>query len=282
MTLPLINRWRMITGILLMSMLLLLIPVKIMESPALETVSLQRSKSGSPALPFGVGEKLTYNVSWKIFDAGVATMVVVDRVRIQNDEMFKINATVRSTGIVSVLFKVVDVFESLFHARELCSHQIMKNILEGKRHRSTIVTFDRSSSMARMEDKDLAKPDSPVKRLESPIPSCVQDVISALYVVRTKSLKVGEEIHFPISDGGRTYDVVVEIQAEEEIRTPAGTFQALRLEPRVFNGLFKSRGRLFVWFTKDNVKMPVLFKARMNIGTITAALTQTDRSSPAQ
>ena len=274
------NRLRIILGVLFVGGLLIFTPLKGVESPIPATTSFQKSVPGSSALPFDIGEKLTYNVSWKIFDAGIATMVLMDRVRIQNEEMYKVNATVRSTGIVSALFKVVDVFESFFHTKDLCSHQIMKNILEGRRHRSTVVTFDKHSLTARMEDKDLAKPETGVKRVETSIPPCVQDVISALYVVRTKNLKVGEQIHFPISDGGRTYDVVVEIQAQEEIRTPAGTFQALRLEPRVFSGLFKSRGRLFVWFTDDKVKIPVLFKARINIGTITAALTQVDKLTP--
>ena len=84
-------------------------------------------------------------------------------------------------------------------------------------------------------------------------------------------------VQFPINDGGRTYDVTVEIQAQEEVRTPAGTFQAFRLEPKVFDGLFKSKGRLFVWVTTDAARMPVQLKAKINIGTITAALTQADR-----
>jgi hypothetical protein len=49
------------------------------------------------------------------------------------------------------------------------------------------------------------------------------------------------------------------------------------LEPKVFDGLFKSKGRLFVWVTADAVRMPVQLKAKINIGTITAALTQADR-----
>ncbi|MFN8006585.1 MAG: DUF3108 domain-containing protein [Terriglobia bacterium] len=232
---------------------------------------------GPSTLPFEVGEKLSFDVSWKIFDAGTATMTLTDRVLVENEEMYKVNAVVRSTGVVSTLFKVVDVFESFFHTKDLCSYRIMKDIWEGRRHRSTLVTFDQRTRKAQMEDRDLAKPESPVKRVESPIPGCVQDVISALYMIRTKPLKVDDQIHFPVSDGGRTYDVIVEIQAREEIRTPAGVFQTLRLEPRVFGGLFKSRGRLFVWVTNDSAKMPVQVKARMNIGTITASLTQVSK-----
>jgi hypothetical protein len=240
---------------------------------------IQNPLSSSRILPFEVGEKFTYNVSWKVFDAGIATMTLVEKTFFQNEEIYKINATVRSTGIVSTLFKVVDVFESFFHSRELCSLQIVKNIQEGRRHRNTIVWFDPRNGQARMEDKDLNRPDLPSRQTSAPIPGCVQDVISALYLIRTKNLRVGDLVHFPISDGGRTYDVGIEIQAQEEVKTPAGAFQTLRLEPKVFDGLFKSKGRMFVWLTNDAQKMPVQLKAKINIGTITAALTQIDRRS---
>jgi hypothetical protein len=240
-------------------------------------LTLLQKPTSPVSVPFDVGEKFTYNVSWKVFDAAIATMALVERSLFQNEEIYEINATVRSTGIVSTLFKVIDVFESSFHTRELCSRQIAKNIQEGRRHRNTIVSFDPKTRQARMEDKDLNRPDLPVKRTTSPIPGCVQDVISALYLIRTKNLRIGDLIHFPINDGGRTYDVGVEIQAHEEVRTPAGAFQTLRLEPKVFDGLFKSKGRMFVWLTNDREKMPVQLKAKINIGTITAALTQVDQ-----
>lgn len=236
-------------------------------------------KPGEPvrSAPFEVGERFTYNVSWKVFDAGIATLALAERIPFQNEEAFRIDASVYSTGIVSALFKVVDVFESMFQAKELCSRRIVKRIQEGRRNRETIVVFDAKARKARMEDRDLNRPDLPPKRTESSAPPCVQDVLSALYVIRTKALRVGELVQFPINDGGRTYDVTVEVQAQEEVRTPAGAFQAFRLEPKVFDGLFKSKGRLFVWLTADAACMPVQLKAKINIGTITAALTQADR-----
>lgn len=248
-----------------------------LAGPTWSTTAVQNPGLTAGTVPFEVGERFTYNVSWKVFDAGIATMTLAEKTTFLNEESYRINATVYSTGIVSALFKVVDVFESFFQARDLCSRKITKKIQEGRRHRETVVTFDAKSRQAHMEDRDLNRPDLPPKRTESPAPSCVQDVISALYVIRTKALRVGELVQFPINDGGRTYDVTVEIQAQEEVRTPAGVFQAFRLEPKVFDGLFKSKGRLFVWVTADAKRMPVQLKAKITIGTITASLTQADR-----
>jgi hypothetical protein len=238
-------------------------------------------KASFPAhRPFEVGETFVYSVSWKIFDAGIATLRLAEMSRYQNEEVYKVTATARSTGILSRVFQVLDFFESYFQVKDLCARRLTKKIQEGSRKRETVLTFDPKAHRARLEDKDTNDPELPAKHSESDIPACVQDVISALYLIRTKTLRVGEQVSFPINDGGKTYDVSVEVQATEEVRTPAGEFQTIRLEPRVFEGLFRKRGRMFIWLTNDSHKMPVQLKARMNIGTITAWLTRVS-SQPA-
>jgi hypothetical protein len=250
-----------------------------LERRSASLLPVQMPAPTPPLVPFEVGETFTYKVSWKIFDAGVATLTLGDRLLYQDEEVYRITATARSTGIVSTLFKVFDVFESYLQARDLCSRKITKRIREGRRHHDTVVNFDLKARQARMEDRDLDRPELPAKRFESPIPPCVQDVVSAIYLIRTKNLKVGERLNFPINDGGKTYDVDVEIQAAETIKTPAGMFQTVRLEPKVFEGLFNKKGRMFVWITTDSDRMPVQLKAKINFGTITAALTKVTKGS---
>ncbi len=250
-------------------------------SPAPQVLS-SRAQTPSDISPFQIGEKFTYLVSWKVFDAGIATLSLVERFHSQNEDLYRIRATVRSTGIVATLFKVVDFFESQVHMGDFCSRQIVKNIQEGRRQRTTMVSFDHRAGLARMNDLDLNRPEVPPKHSETQIPPCVQDVISAFYLVRSKSLKVGETLRFPINDGGRTYDLDVEAQAMESIKTPAGTFQTIRLEPKVFGGLFKNKGRLFVWISNDSERVPVMMKARIAIGTITVALTKAEKGPTMQ
>ena len=247
-----------------------------MAGPPIYTRS-QRTAPVVEGRSFLLGEKLTYTVSWKIFDAGIATLNLVDRFHAQNEDLYRIRATVRSTGIVATLFTVVDTFESNVAVADFCSRRIVKNIQEGHRRRTTTVDFDQRGLQARMEDTDLSRPGLPPKHSESTIPACVQDVISAFYFVRTRDLKVDETFRFPINDGGKTYDVDVDVQAVETVKTPAGTFQAYRLEPKVFGGLFKNKGRLFVWLTNDAERIPVQLKARIAVGTITASLSRIEK-----
>ena len=136
--------------------------------PTWTAAAVQKPSLTASTVPFEVGERLTYNVSWKVFDAGIATMTLAEKTSFQNEETYRINATVYSTGIVSALFKVVDVFESFFQARDLCSRRITKKIQEGRRHRETVVTFDAKARRAQMEDRDLNRPDLPAQTNVSP------------------------------------------------------------------------------------------------------------------
>jgi len=257
----------------------------VLRVPEAGVLTQNRSSRPTPTISgpsFPLGEKCTYLVSWKVFDAGIATIDLVDRYHAQNEELYRIRATVRSTGIVATLFTVFDTFESNIAVASLCSRGISKNIHEGRRQRNTVLEFDQKGQQARMVDTDLSHPGLPPKHSESPIPPCVQDVISAFYFVRTKDLKVDETFRFPINDGGKTYDVDVEVQAVETVKTPAGTFQAYRLEPKVFGGLFKNKGRLFVWLTNDTERIPVQLRARITVGTITASLSRIEKSPTIQ
>lgn len=227
--------------------------------------------------PFPLGETFVYNISWKIFDAGIATMTLGDRFQYQDEEVYKITATVRSSGLIGNLFSVQDFFESYMAIRELCSRKIVKQVNEGWRHREIVVAFDSKTHKAVLDDRNLSQIQEPAKHFETGIPPCVQDVISSLYVVRKMDLKVGNRFRLAVNDGGRTYDVEVEVQAEETIKTAAGTFNTLRLEPQVFGGLFKKKGRMFIWYSKDAARIPVQIKARILMGTITASLAKIEK-----
>ena len=59
---------------------------------------------------------------------------------------------------------------------------------------------------------------------------------------------------------------------EERVTTPAGDFDCLVIEPEVEEGIFGKAGRLVVWVTDDALKMPVLVKSKVSIGSFVAEL----------
>ena len=67
----------------------------------------------------------------------------------------------------------------------------------------------------------------------------------------------------------RTVTVSMHVENKEEVKTPAGTFQTIRVQPRADEGIVKNRGNIWIWYTDDARHIPVQIRARLFFGTIT-------------
>jgi len=225
------------------------------------------------APPFSSGETLEYDIAWRIFGAGRARMSIVQDAGV-NPPQWRATVQADSTGIVSKLYKVEDIFRSTFDDGTYCSEHLQKLIHEGSRHRDIRIDFQKQRRMAAIREMDLAN-NRLVRQAENPIPACTFDVVSALYYVRTLTLEVGKTFQVPVNDGSRTILIDVDVQGKEEVKTPAGVFQTIRVEPQVFGGtLFKRSGRMQLWLTDDATHRLVQVKAKLFIGAISAVLTK--------
>lgn len=237
--------------------------------------SAQPAASAAPSIPFSSGETLHYEMSWRLFRAGEASI----HVQQAQDKPGAWEATIKaySTGFVSKLFKVDDTFVSRFTGPEMCSESMHKTVHEGRRHRDIRIDFHKDRKVASIRETDLTK-NQLVRQVDHAIPECAFDVLSAFFHVRTRPLEVGKSFQMPINDGVHTLSATVEVQAKEEVKTPAGTFRAIRVEPKVFGGtLFKRSGRMQIWLSDDPLRLMIQLKARMFWGTLTGSLQRVER-----
>lgn len=236
------------------------------------------------SLPFRPGERLTYNVTWSVFQAGEVAALLEESGTAPGD--YQIVTTAQSHGIVSKLYTLNDEYRSLLDPQTMCSGGISKHVVEGRRRKQTRIVFDSSRGLAVLDERNLAKTSEPPKHDEHPIPACVQDVVSAFYYLRTQPMHVGDRIDVPVNDGSKTTHVTVEVQAREQIETPIGTRYAFRVEPAVFGpgSVYKRKGRMLIWFSDDKQRLPLRIKAMLSVGTLTgtlSAVTGNDLIGPA-
>jgi len=221
--------------------------------------------------PFAPGERLDYEVTWSIFRAGTVSATLQSEGQEAKDD-YTVTTTAHSQGFVSLLFDVQNEFRSFFNPQTLCSERISKKINEGRRRKETEIVFDSERKRAILDERDLNKPHEPLKHAENEIPSCVEDVVTVFYYLRRQDLQIGKPLHLPVNDGSKTYDVTMDVQTREAIQTPLGNRSAIRVEPKVFSGLFKRKGRALVWFSDDDQHLPLRIKFMIAVGPITATL----------
>jgi hypothetical protein len=207
-------------------------------------------------------QTLSYGVDWRVFPAGTATFHIDSDGSTQ-----RVQANGDSIGAVSLLFKVVDRFQSSFDRRTGCSQTFAKQLQEGRRQIVSTLQFQYGARKQVLDEKNLVKGTS--RHLESPIPECVSDLMSAIFIAGAQPLQVGQNFALPIADAMRVLAVTFKPEAREEIKTPAGTFQTIRVEPTADAGVVKNRGNIWIWYTDDARHMPVQIRARLFWGTIT-------------
>jgi len=179
-----------------------------------------------------------------------------------------------SAGLVSALFKVDDTYTVRFEP-SFCAAESQMDSKEGKRHRQTTVTYDRTQNRAAWVEHDVLDNNKVLRRAQVDVPHCVHDVLGGLLTLRGSTLEPGQSTLTPMSDGRRSAQVKVDAQEREEVTTPAGTFKTIRYEVNLMNGVvYPRKGRAFVWVSDDARRIPVQIRLRLAfpIGTVTLQL----------
>ncbi|HTD97467.1 MAG TPA: DUF3108 domain-containing protein [Edaphobacter sp.] len=215
-----------------------------------------------PGYVFPAKQTLSFTVDWRVFTAGTAVFQLEQQGTTQ-----KVTATADSIGGVTLLFPVVDKFQSAFDTKTGCSTGFSKQLLEGRRRVSSDLKFDYSAGKQHQVEQNLVKGTS--KEQTASIPACVTDSLSAIFYAASQPMVVGQSVRFPLADSMRTVTVAMKVEAKEEVKTPAGTFQTVRVQPTADEGIVKNRGNIWVWYTDDARHMPVQIRARLFWGTIT-------------
>ena len=234
-------------------------------------------------LPFKFGERLVYDVKFSRFpiSANVGELTFTVSKPSSTDQFVKFEVAAISRGALVSLFgvKVRDTFTTLADRDDLFVYSTIKNLHENDFRSREEAVFDRQAQKVRYRVIDPASPSAaPTTQVELDTRPWVQDVVSALYFVRTRKLKnVGREVGFPISDQGQTYHVGAALLGKEQVKVEAGTFSTIKVDARIFNGRFVRReGTLHIWFTDDARRIPVKAQMKTDKGTATFVLTDLD------
>ena len=222
-------------------------------------------RSGS--LPFEVGERLAYRVSWaETLEAGTAELRVTSGGS-KGSGAYRLVLDAVSTPAMASVYRLQFEGSSLFDPHEGISREYRRSFKENGRTVRDSVVFNPAVGTARHVDSGRQ-----VHKL--PIPLGAQDPVSAIYLLRTLGLKPGLRVLFPVVEGGETYEADVRVAGSELISTALGSFAAHRVEAVLRRGgsLLRDKKMTF-WFTRDPRRIPVLASVSLPFGSLLVELT---------
>jgi len=213
-------------------------------------------------LAFGVGERLEFDINYGFINAGTASMEVARLIDYEGRPCYQLVTRANSNSFFSTFYPVDDRVESIVDAAGLFSWRFEKNLREGSYRADRMYAFDQRGHYTVYTDDTIE------------VAPWVQDPLSVLYYIRTQDLKVGTSVYVDNFTDGENYKLEVRVLEKENVTVGAGNFDCIVVEPLTQSvGVFKHEGRLKVWLTDDRVRLPVMMKSKIVVGSITAELT---------
>jgi hypothetical protein len=204
------------------------------------------------------GERLEFEILYGAIPAGRASLEVKGKATADR-EVYRIVSKARSNDVISLFFEVDDVIVSEVDAETSAPVFFEKRLREGPLKRDERALY---------EPRGVVKTDGREYRVEPG----TRDILSALYYVRGHDLEVGDEIVVSTFEGGKSYDARIRVLRRETVSTGRGDYDCLVIEPDIVEGAFAKTGKLLIWLTDDALKIPVLMKSKLAIGSFIARL----------
>ena len=207
---------------------------------------------------WGPGEKMVFKLSYGIVDAGEGILEVKGITQYRGHTVYEIESKANSNRFFSSFYKVRDKITTYLDVENLHSRYFYKRLREGDYKKTVEVDFDHEEHLAHYRGGD-----------SYPITEGALDVLSAFYFARNLDLDVGDEYDMSAHSSRKTADLKIVVHGKERVEVEAGTWDCYVVEPILKGeGLFKHEGKLMMYITADENRIPVLVKAKVPVGSI--------------
>ncbi len=190
----------------------------------------------------------------------------------------RVKVSTTSKGMVETFYPLRNNSESLIDATNARPLFIKTEGKEGKRTTSATTVFDYEKGIVEHTDHirpnrsgTAALPDEPVF-----------DLMVTMMQARTWNMKVGDKRTVVCSFADEFYTLEVTALEEDQVKTPAGKFDTIVLEPKQvgeLKGFFKKGGAMKFYISRGKQPQIVRLDMKTKAGTIAASLVE-DKQMP--
>lgn len=219
---------------------------------------------------FDSGEWFKFRIHYGLFNASYATLEV-DEANLNNTPVYHIKGRGRSTGLLSLFFKVDDDYQTYIDKRTGKPYKFIRKINEGGYTKDLEIDFDQQANKAHVHNKETSN------RKTFSVPNNVHDMLSSFYYIRNQidsdDLERGDEMRVNMFIDDENIDFKLVFLGREVIKTKFGKVATLKFRPYVLAGrVFKEKESLTFWISDDKNKIPVKIEADLAVGSLDADL----------
>jgi hypothetical protein len=226
--------------------------------------TFQWTKFGKYKLP--VNEKLTYSVKWNTMDIGAAVLETKNLKERYGRKAYNASLRITTNPMFSSLIDFNATFESVFDEESKASFEFKSKINQVGQTIEEVIAFNPVEQIYELRSN------GEVKRGATAI--LTQDILTAIYSIRTLPLKTGNVYNLKVHSGDISYLLKLKVLRKERIKIKSGEFVCFVLEPLLEGGSekFGLKGKMLIWIADNSKKVPCYFKLDSQIGLIIAEL----------
>lgn len=212
-------------------------------------------------VPFGVGERLDYEVRFGPLRVGAGAMEVMRVDTVRGHDVWLTEFRIKGRAL---FYTVNDVLRSWIDRDTFSSLRHQQDYEEGGRDRERLweIYPDRQVYVQVGQSGD--GPD-----VEQPSVSRPLDDGSFLYFVRTVPLEVGNAYVFNRYFRPDRNPVTIRVLRKERVKVPAGEFDAIVIQPVIkTKGIFSEDGHAEIWLSDDHRRIMLQMKSKLSFGSL--------------
>lgn len=254
-----------------------LFPMHRMSNLAFACLTLLFSCTGLRAIaPFTAlkdGERFRFQISWGIFSNAGEIALQARRDTTAGADRMHVTTRISSRGIIRGFYRFDNQSELVI---DMATGRLISANEEGtgSKDTRTRTLFDYDRRIA--THADFLHPD---RNREFALGATDPvDLITALIQTRDWNPKLGDHRSVDVYFGRDIYPVVIRADQLEQVKSPLGVFNTMRLTPRMETepprGVFKRGGEIRVWVSQSNQPQPVQMQLKLSFGSARLVLAE--------
>lgn len=210
-------------------------------------------------------KRLSYELKWGVIPAGLASL----EVKKDSDKNYSLHLSARTYPYIDLIYPIRISIKSTF-TENLEALRYFKDAKEGfrKKKKEEIIFSEENGSASYYKNGKL--------KHTIQVPDDILDPLSSLFACREYDIN-GQGLKLKITDGKKIIEGDIAFLRREEVKTPAGSFMALVLQPDFtgLGGIFKDdpKARITLWISDDSRRIPVKLSSALEIGSFSVELT---------
>ena len=223
--------------------------------------------------PFYSGERMTFHVTWAFIKAGEAVLEVLPTENLDGVNSYHFVFTARTSEFVDIFYKVRDKIDS-YTDRNMTHSLLYKKISRGKSQKEATVAFNWEKQQAQYISLDEKK--EPISIMPGTF-----DPLSVFYAFRLYDPSTQKEFSVPLTDGKKIIIGKAKVIKRESVKVAGRYYDTFLVEPELerIGGVFEksSDSKLQIWITADHMRIPVMIKSKVKVGSFVAELVSFER-----